>query len=101
MDVNLKYLRLLILSADRFSQVFTTELFKYYDSDNQVIFDNKTELKVLTTNVRRLSVLIIAMTEFLEGSGDSDEVINDIHDTAVINLNFSEQFLSILTSAKQ
>jgi hypothetical protein len=101
MEVNMDGLKLLILSTDCYSDEFTAELFRYYNAESQVIFDNKIELQVLATNVKRLSVLTLSMIEALEVSDNSDEIIDDIYDTAVINLDFSEELLRILALAKR
>jgi hypothetical protein len=100
MELDTDSLKLLALSAASYSNGLTAELFKYQDVENQVIFDNKTELAVLLVNVKHLSVLIIRIIEALEVGGDSDEVINDIGDTATTNLNFSEQMLGVMTFVK-
>jgi hypothetical protein len=101
MELDTKSLRLLVLSAAKFCNGFTDELFEYENADHQTICDHETELTVLIANVNRLSVLTLSMIEALEVSDNSDEIIDDIHNTATTNLNFSEQMLGILTFAKR
>jgi site-specific DNA-adenine methylase len=101
MKLDIASLRLLVLATADFSNQSTFELFKHEDVADKMITDNKPELIALIKNVKRMSILLISMVEALQDFDNSDEIMDDIRDTAETNLEYSKQILGVLSFCKR
>jgi hypothetical protein len=92
MKLDIANLRLLIVSIAMFSNISVVEMDKWIgksDGSREMRY----EAKVWARKVKRLSMLIIAMAEILNITGESNKIIDEAIEDAKKNLKVAERVL--------
>jgi hypothetical protein len=89
-------LMLLIHSSARLSNDLTNQLFSHETLCDLELVSKKQEVGIITSKIKRLSVLIIAMIDALNSTDESLDLFDDVKEKALLNLTSANCLLSLL-----